>query len=665
MLSQIARGGMSTVYLATDIRLDRTVALKVMHRSFAEDPGFVARFEREAKAAAKLSHPNVVGVFDQGSYDGLVFLVMEYVPGHTLRDVIRAHGALEPARALGVLDQVLLALTAAHDAGFVHRDIKPENVLITEQGVAKVADFGLARALTGAVGTATSQGLIIGTVAYLSPEQVAADTVDERSDVYSAGVMLFELLTGGVPFTAATPLAVAYRHVNEVVPAPSSAVAEIPDYVDALVLTATAKDPAKRFGDAWEFERALVRAQNRVMEDQDGDESADWGNPSPSWAPAPLPAAVPGQPADDGPTEVIAAGSSTAILVDHLADPTTVNDAEDPVTEVLGPRPAPLSAGRGSAVGLSPPDRTEPYRPSKKIKSSSRGRRSLFIAIILLLAALAGGVGWYLGSVEYVSVPDVTGQNIDDANVVLAESNLSIEEAGVESSESVPEGLLIRTDPPVGERAKAGSTIAGIVSGGPQLFQVPTLRGTGVPEATAAVEAAGFAVGGVERVYDPEVERDLLVGTVPPAESAQRAGTPITLVVSQGLEPVVLPDLIGQTAAQAGQRAANLGLLSTVREEFSDTAPAGTVAATEPTAGATMVPGDSLALVVSKGPAPSVVPDVVGMGQAEATAALQAAGLRVVSRNQFPIVVLDRVYSQDPPSGTELPRGSSVTISIV
>ncbi len=640
VLSEIARGGMSTVYLANDIRLDRTVALKVMHRSFAEDPGFVARFEHEAKAAARLSHPNVVAVFDQGSYDGLVFLVMEYVPGHTLRDVIRTYGMLEPARALGVVDQVLLALTAAHAAGFVHRDIKPENVLITERGVAKVADFGLARAITGSVPTASTQGLIIGTVAYLSPEQVEAGVVDQRSDVYSCGVMLFELLTGEVPFTAESPLAVAYRHVNDVIPAPSSIVKDVPEYVDELVLTATAKNPADRFADAWEFEQALVTAQNRIM-----------GEPLGA-----LTAGVESSASEsEDLTEVLQPAFTTAVLASDDPDRTTVLDG--PADTVADPtEPVPLAV---------PPRRDEPYVPSKKIKSSSRAKRSIFIVIILLLAALVGGIGWYLGSAEYVSVPDVTGQSIDDANVVLATQNLRLAEASVEPSETVAEGLVIRTDPPVGERARAGSTLAAIVSSGPQLFNVPNVQGTSVPDATAALEQAGFSVAGTEQVYDPQITRDLLVGTSPAADTAQRAGTAITLIVSRGLEPVVLPDFAGLPTEVAQQRTSDLGLLSRVRQDFSDTVPPGIIVTSEPAAGATLVPGDTIQLVASKGPAPSTVPDVVGMGQQEAITALQEAGLQPLSKNQFPIVVLDRVYSQDPAAGTQLPRGSTVTISIV
>lgn len=651
VVSQIARGGMSTVYLASDIRLDRVVALKVMHRSFAEDPGFVARFEREAKAAARLSHPNVVGVFDQGAYDGLVFLVMEYVPGHTLRDVIRTYGALEPARALGVVDQVLLALTAAHKAGYIHRDIKPENVLITDDGVAKVADFGLARAITGHDSSAQTRGLLIGTVAYLSPEQVEGGEVDERSDVYAAGVMLFELLTGRVPFTAESPLAVAYRHVNEAVPAPSTVSPDIPGYVDDLVLTATAKKPEDRFANAWAFERALAAAQNRVM------------GVSPSIAPE---AVLFHSEVPEDLTEVLTPRHGTAVLAD---DPDR--------TTVLGPDAGVGAAGIGSGAGggvaasaaasapVIPHGRSQPSRRKKKIRSSRRSTRTLLVVTVLALAAVVGGFAWYLGSADYVSVPDVTGQSVADANLAMAAANLTLEETAREPSETIAEGLVIRTDPALGDRARSGSTIDAVVSSGPQLFAVPNVQGATVTVATETLQEAGFTIGGTEEAFSGEVDQGLVVGTNPAAETAQRSGTPLTLIVSLGLEPVVLPSMAGLTTADAQLRLSNLGLLSVVRQDFDATAATGTVITTEPGAGATLVPGDTVTVVASKGPAPSVVPDVVGMGQQEAVAALQAAGLVPATRNQLPIVVLDRVYSQDPAAGTELPRGSTVTITIV
>ena len=250
---RLARGGMATVYEALDMRLDRTVALKIMHPGLAEDANFVSRFVREAKSAARLTDPHVVAVFDQGEDGDVVYLAMEYVPGRTVRDVLKEHGRLSPEQALTIMDPVLQALEAAHRAGFVHRDVKPENVLLTDDGRVKVADFGLARAISAATSTAATQGMLIGTVAYLSPEQVERGIADARSDVYGAGILLYEMLTGAVPFAGETPLAVAYQHVNAAVPTPSTVRPGISPAVDGIVARATARDAGDRYQDAAGF----------------------------------------------------------------------------------------------------------------------------------------------------------------------------------------------------------------------------------------------------------------------------------------------------------------------------------------------------------------------------------------------------------------------------
>lgn len=725
--SVLARGGMSTVYLATDIRLDRVVAVKVMHRSLAEDQGFVARFEREAKAAAKLSHPNVVGVFDQGSYDGLVFLVMEYVPGHTLRDVITTYGALEPARALGVVDQVLLALAAAHNAGFVHRDIKPENALITADGVVKVADFGLARAMTGDASSATSQGVIIGTVAYLSPEQVEVGSADERSDIYSTGVMLFELLTGQVPFEASTPLAVAFRHVNEQVPAPSSRQPGVPDYIDDLVLTATAKNPDDRYPDAWTFAEALQDAQNRLADeppDAAGAGAAEArtptpartrsrrsaagrsaaaaaggaaaagavaANPRPPVAPAVTPAVAPDSTPGEA-TVVVAASaaeSPTAVFTSSVAEDPPVGGASPlaeaptamirrggaegtqvltrPATGSAGPIVIPAGGGnRGGGGGHfnEPPEPPEPEVLG--VKPARRGGRLTLVTVLAILAVLVAGGAWYLGSLRYVDMPDVAGQSVAEASRTLAVLELSLVEAGEEPSDAIPAGAVLRTDPSAGTRARPGSSVDAIVSSGPQMYGVPDVTGQSIDSASAEITSANLAVAGVEQVNDPGVAQGMVVSTVPASGTEHPAGTPVTLRVSRGTEPIPVPEVVGLTTEAATSTLNKGGLVPQVREEFAaPTVPVGQVVSTEPGTGTQVQPGDTVVLVVSKGVQPATVPDVVGMGQQEAVATLQAAGLTPATTNQLPIVVLDRVYAQDPPAGTSLPRGSTVKLTIV
>src|SRR5215469_4603595 len=284
--SLIARGGMATVYLGTDTRLDRTVALKIMHAELANDEDFVRRFVVEARSIARLSDPNVVTVFDQGTDGRTLYLAMEHVPGRTLRDLLNERGRLGPREALDLMDGVLAGLAAAHDAGIAHRDVKPENVLLTDSMVVKVADFGLARLLAGTSETKT--GMIIGTAAYLAPEQVAGQTADARTDVYAAGVMLFELLTGTQPHTGDTPLAVAYKHVNEVVPPPSSVVPGLPPALDMLVALATSRDPELRPGDAGQFLRAVTAARHGLPPP---------GSPGPPGAPGPAAGGFPATPA--------------------------------------------------------------------------------------------------------------------------------------------------------------------------------------------------------------------------------------------------------------------------------------------------------------------------------------------------------------------------------
>ena len=638
----IAQGGMSTVYRATYMRLERTVAVKIMSRSLAEDPGFVQRFEREAKAAARLSDPNVVGVLDQGSYDGVVFLVMEYVPGHTLRDVIRTHGALEPARALGVLDSVLAALTAAHTAGFVHRDIKPENVLITADGAVKVADFGLARAIVADTATSRTQGVIIGTVGYLSPEQVAAGDADERSDIYAAGVMLYEMLTGVVPFDAPTPLAVAFKHVNDRVPAPSSTVPGLAPALDDLVLTATAREPADRFANAADFRTAA----HTVLD---------------TLPPAAPPISVMAQ-------EVVAVASDPGVAPDSE---TTAID-HDPGTAVLpvadfpaDPAPAAASAAVAPVAAAAAVSTRTRRKDRPKVKSSGRGSRVRTTLIIVVLAALVGAGAWWLGSLRYVPMPDVTGQTLASAEATLSPLDLQIAESGSEFSETVANGIILRTDPTVGVRARTGSTVAAVVSKGPERYDVPEVRGTSIESATKAIEAATMVVGGSESVFDDTVPSGQVTGTDPEAGTSQKPRTAVTLFVSKGPAPVAVPNVAGQSKDQASATLAEAGLKVTTVEEYADTVPAGTAVGTAPVAGTQLKRGDPISLTISKGPPPVTVPSVTDLKSADAVAKLQAVGFVVVQKPLAGFVALDRVVSQDPAGGTTAPKGSTVTITIV
>jgi beta-lactam-binding protein with PASTA domain/serine/threonine protein kinase len=626
VLSLLARGGMATVYEATDLRLDRTIALKVMHPHLAHDQAFVARFQREAKAAAKLTHGHVVAVYDQGEDNGLVYLAMEYVPGRTLRDVLRQYGPLAPEQALVFLDPVLEALAAAHAAGFVHRDIKPENVLISNDGRVKVADFGLARALSTDARSVT-QGMIIGTVAYLSPEQVERGEADGRSDVYAAGILLFEMITGKVPHAGESPLSVAYQHVNSDVPPPSSVRAEIPPDVDALVVTSTRRDPSLRYQNASDF-LADVRRVRATL-------------------PPPRPFV------DSRDTLIVDAAMSAQLAAAAQAS----------------------SAQAGSAQqGPTPPSAPQPQRPdavSAEGESKRRRRRrrskALWIALVVILAVLAAAFGgWFVaaGPGKTIPVPNVVGATIDEATATLAAQGLSINANEGQFSETAAVGTVISTSPAPGDSIKKEGVVAAVVSKGPERYDVPALKGMTQDEATAALTAANLSLGTVEQAYDDKVDSGLIVASRPKASQSVKPGTPVSIVISKGPKPVPIPDVVGKKVGAAKGRLGDAGLKTDVTEKFSESVPNHVVISMKPKAGTVVDSGTKVALVVSKGPPPVTVPNLIDMNKDRAVAALRNLGLKanVVQGAATP---LNRVYSQDPKAGTQIPKGSTVTIRVI
>ena len=441
---RLARGGMSTVYAATDLRLHKTVAVKVMADHLAHDPTFVDRFTREARAAAMLSHPNVVGVSDQGSDQGLVFLVMELVRGRTLRDLLTARGRLTVAEAFAVLEPVLSGLTAAHRAGIVHRDIKPENVLIGVDGVVKVADFGLARAVVGTGQTSQTGGVLIGTVAYLSPEQLERGRADARSDIYAAGIVLYEMLTGHPPFGGDTPLAVAYQHVHHDVPPPSAEVPGLPRAVDELVARTTRRDPAGRPLDAGAFLAEMNQVRKGLgiepVPVPTGRSTAGPGHAAPDQ-PAD-PAAAPQRPDDRGAGPPIDRHGRTGVLPGHGRRP----DDE---------RQRPPARGRA--------------RPTRRARRTSAGAGPGFaVAIILLLAVTIGAIGWWLGSGRWTQVPELdrqaAGRRDRPAAERRARPRLLRRSSGARSS---PPGAVMSTDPKAGDGRSAAPTSGSSCPEGP------------------------------------------------------------------------------------------------------------------------------------------------------------------------------------------------------
>jgi len=604
----LARGGMATVYRGVDERLDRAVAVKVMHRALADDPDFVARFVREARSAARLSEPEVVAVYDQGRDEqtGAAYLVMEHVEGRDLRALLRDRGALSVSRALSLIEPVLRALAAAHRAGIVHRDVKPENVLLGDDGRVKVADFGLARAVETSELTSTT-GLLIGTVAYLAPEQIERGVSDPRTDVYAAGVVLWEALTGAPPYDGATPMQVAYRHVNEDMPAPSTVVDGVPPGLDQLVVRATRRDPALRPADAGVFLREL-RSLRLGTDPTDATDRPTGGRHDTLVVPRP-PAPVPPVP----PTP------------DRPGQP-------------------PPGAGTGS-----PPPR--------------RRRRGLLVGLIVLLLALAAsGGGWYLGAGRFTHAPAVLALAQADAERDLLAAGLTVALDPARFDETLPAGQVLDQSPAPGGRLRKGGQVDLVLSKGPDRRTVPaSVTGATQDVATRALQEVGLRVGDVTSEFSASPAGTVL-RTDPAVGQALRPDSVVALVLSRGVEQLPVPDVRASRRADAEARLKAAGLAATVALVFSDSVAVNVVVDQTPATG-TAPRGSAVALTVSKGPDVTAVPDLRGMSRGEAEAALKAVGL--VGRA---IDLPDgggRVVTQSPPAGSTQRRGSTVTYYVL
>jgi len=607
----IARGGMATVYRATDTRLGRIVALKILAGTLAADTAFVERFIREARAAAALTHPNVVAVHDQGVWNEFPFLIMEHVTGHTVRQALQQHGPFTSAHALEIVQSVLLGLSAAHDAGFVHRDIKPENILITPDGHVKVTDFGLARVMDAAPIDTTTGAVLLGTMAYLSPEQVQQHQLDQRSDVYSTGIMLFELLTGSVPFTGSSALDVAFMHVNKEVPPPSALQPDIPPAVDHLVLTATRKSPNDRFQSARSFHEAIVRATFAVP-----------------------------------PAEAL-----TAVL--PLFNTLILDPSQH--TGMIGERPT-IDAAQPAVA-------TSGVQSSTTQRNTRRRRALIAIASVLIIGGLGAAASIFL---RQIPVPDVTGFSAAKATSILDDAGLKTKTVR-DFSETVSIGTVIQTVPLANAKIRSGGSVTICVSKGKERYIIPQgVVGADPNAAQTLLANLTLTVANTLQTYSDHVPIGRVVRTVPSIGSQVKRQTPITLVVSKGPAPVLVPLLNGQTVAKATTVLSKIGLKLDVADEiFDDASVAGQIISTNPVAGAQVKKGTTLKVTVSKGPSLIPVPNVVGMGADQAEATLIAAGFKVIKHNRLGVVVFNSVYSQNPPSGSSAPRGSSITIEIV
>jgi serine/threonine-protein kinase len=620
--SRIARGGMATVYLATDLRLERRVAIKVMHGYLADDAQFKNRFVQEARSAARLAHPNVVSVFDQGQDAEMAYLVMEYLPGITLRDLLRDYGRLTAAQTIDITDAVLSGLAAAHRAGIVHRDLKPENVLLADDGRIKIGDFGLARAVTNSTGTGQA---LLGTIAYLSPELVTRGVADARSDIYALGIMMFEMLTGEQPFKGEQPMQVAYQHANDPVPGPGTLNPDVPAALDELVLWATAKDPADRPADASAMLERLLQVEKEL-------------NTGYSETGAQPTLVLP----DGGDAQV---GADTRSLA--------------PAAQV---KPESSATDAVAALAVTTKGR--------------QGRGWWLLALVLVLAAVAGGTGWYFGGGpgSQVTVPTVNGASLAVAKAALTAAEFTTASDQVYSAD-VPTGSVVSSTPHQGTKATKGSKVTLHVSKGKQPVTIPALAGLSRAQAEKAITDAGAALGTVDEQFNAHVDKDVVISASKADDDkadlskggSYFKGEKVNLVVSLG--PV--PDVTSKPEADAESLLKNAGLVPAEgKKEYSDDVPEGSVLAQAPQASGPVRAGDTIVLDISRGPAPVEVPDVVGQTWDKAKKRLTDAGFKVSYPDTVGPIPVDqfasafKVTAIDPEAGTMQPKGRTITVTL-
>jgi len=647
--SRIARGGMATVYLATDLRLERRVAVKVMHGHLADDAAFRERFIREARSAARLAHPNVVAVFDQGEDSEMAYLVMEYLPGITLRELLQEHRVLTTEQTLDIIEAVLGGLSAAHRAGIVHRDLKPENVLLADDGRIKIGDFGLARAVSA--NTATGAALL-GTIAYLSPELVTRGIADARSDIYAVGIMMYEMLTGEQPYKGEQPVQIAYQHANSTVPPPSARNPRVPAELDEIVQWATARSPEDRPADA----RALL---DQVLD-----------------AHASLATALPGTGADTGQRTQVLPGVGTGIGRRLETGETTVL-SPGPITAettVLGGRRAQTAAAA----------RISPNTEALAVRSRRRKGRGWWLLALVLTVALAGGAtGWWfgIGPGAQAQVPDgLAGLDPDLAASTITEAGFAVGSRVPQNSVEIDAGLVIGTDPAGGTMQRKGTTIDIIVSSGPAMVTSPSAL-IGKPYDPADPALAEFVLPDAPtKQFDPAAPGGTLLGmwvtqdvTLPDGTVLVAAGTsiadvaelpqrtPLTVVVSAGPLPTVAAGTAPDVARQQLE-AAGLTVSGDAVHQFSDTVLKDLVIGFQPTTSPVHV-GDAVQLIVSDGPELFPVPDVKDETVAKATADLENAGFQVPDTGLSDSAKERwKVGATDPKAGEMLPKGSWVTL---
>ena len=617
LLRQVANGGMASIYEAIDTRLDRKVAVKIMHSHLAQDEAFVSRFIKEAKAAAALSHPNIVAVQDQGwNQSGVpaVFLVMELIEGHTLREYLNERGRFEIKDAINYLTPILSALAAAHSLGIVHRDIKPENILISKEGRIKIADFGLARGeLIGSTMTAESS-VILGSVSYLSPEQVQRGIADSRSDVYAAGIVAYEMLTGEKPFSAESPIQIAYMHVNEEIPRLRSKRKEIPQALDDLIASATAKNPDERPRTAGEF---LDKLQQIQIDLDPRKNQMDLGL--------------------DLPVEPIREKVRKRAKADV---PVT---APEPVVETT---------------------KEIRRKEEKKLRASKRVRRNRKVALILAVALGVGGWWTLVGPGSRVVVPSVVGGSFDEAVSVVSPLGLTVVVVENRFDEEIPKSKIIESIPAGGGKVDAGGTVKLIVSKGPERYLVPMTTGLTPEAAQATLKKYPLLIGKVNEVFNSDIPKGFVISTSPASGASVKRDTTVNLLVSKGIEQIALASYLGKSGEQALNELTEAGFSVEAGYAFNETVPELAVISQSPAGGTTANKGGKVTILISKGPRNTVIPKtVITMEAKAAQQMLEALGLKVkvvsIGNNRKKVV-----KKVSPAVNTTVKRGSTVTITV-
>jgi len=601
---------MADVWVGHDRLLNRRVAVKILHPEYAANEAFVARFHREAQAAANLNHPNIVDIYDWGRDEGVYFMVMELIQGRNLREILHSEGALEPRRVAEIAQSVAAALGAAHERGLVHRDIKPANVLLTPEGDAKVTDFGIARAWDDS-DQLTRTGAVIGTATYFSPEQAQGLTADGRSDLYALGVVMYELLTGVPPFVGESPVSVAYQHVREFAPPPSDLNPNIPDALDAIVMRCLEKDPRRRYQTAG----ALSLDLGRFLAGE----------------------ALAAPPPDDAPTRLTAA---------------------------VGAPPLPPSAAWETQQSRAYP---EPGRPDRStlVIGILAALALLGLGLVLLLRLLLPG-----DTEGMVTIPDVRGQTRESAVAALADLGLLVGDDQPVPDATIAAGLVAGTNPPADDEVEAGTTVRLLISTGPGMATVPPLIGETEARAQDLLREAGLTAR-VTYEVSQVVDEGNVISQDPPAGQEVEPNTVVDLVVSAGNDALIVPEVVGRLESEALTRLTEAGFTAAqVRIEHEPSADVleGFVIEVDPPAGSSLPNDGEVTLVISEGAVPTTVPNVVGDTPEDARAALEDEGFVVVFGDPVALAFGDendgRVVEQDPVGGTSMEYGSTVELRV-